>query len=68
MAVTEADGPGDGLIADRCRLVERMGGGSTAVGEVWLAHDVRLDRTVVVRRLPPGAARQSGETAMRADG
>lgn len=37
------------LIADRYRLEQQIGAG--AMGVVWRAHDIRLDRTVAVKQL-----------------
>ena len=51
-------------IAGRYRLEERLGAGGMA--EVWLAHDLQLDRRVALKLLGPRADRQRFEREARA--
>ncbi|HEY6761642.1 MAG TPA: serine/threonine-protein kinase, partial [Baekduia sp.] len=56
---TSATGTGE-VVLDRYELHRRLGGGG--FGTVWLAHDLKLDRTVAVKRIPAPDA----DTAKRA--
>ena len=51
-------------IAGRYRLEDRLGAGGMA--EVWVAHDLQLDRRVAVKLLGPRADRQRFEREARA--
>jgi hypothetical protein len=48
--VTERSPGAEKIVLDRYRLVRRLGGGG--FGVVWLAHDLKLDRAVAVKRIP----------------
>ncbi|HEU4975120.1 MAG TPA: serine/threonine-protein kinase [Baekduia sp.] len=59
-AWTAAGGGGEEVVLDRYRLEHRIGGGG--FGVVWCAHDLKLDRSVAVKRIPVADA----DTARRA--